>query len=98
VIVLEAWEREAVRKHSRLDAIALRDEGRFAQAAGLSVEMLGGMLDLAFRAGGTGALTTSVISSPEGAAVVAELQRRYGPLRAASSGAYWLVPAPPRGP
>ncbi|TAJ14203.1 MAG: hypothetical protein EPO68_12820 [Planctomycetota bacterium] len=99
VLVLDAWEREAVRKHSRLDAIALRDEGRVAQAAGLSVDAVAGMFDLAFGSGGAVAVAASVVDSSEGAALVPALAQRYGALREGAHAAYRVVPrpaAPPR--
>jgi hypothetical protein len=95
VLVLDAWEREAVRKHSRLDAIALRDEGRIAQAAGLSIDAVAGMFDVAFGAGGTVAVATSVVESPEGAALLPTLAQRYGVLRDGAHAAYRVVPVPP---
>lgn len=94
VLVLEAWEREAVRKHSRLDSIALRDEGLVARAAGLSVEAVAGMFELAFAAGGGVALTASVVDSPEGADLLGALRSHYGAPRGGVHPAYQVVPVP----
>jgi hypothetical protein len=101
VLVLESWEREAVRKHTRLDAIALRDEGLVARANGLDARSVAWMLGRALDEGGIAAVSTSVIDSPEGRGLVPQLEPLLGALVAGRDLAYRvcqqpLPPVPPR--
>lgn len=91
VLALEAWEREAVRKHTRLDALALLDEGQVGDAIGINAQAARYFLSSRAARGECVVITRRLYGSEQGAPLIEALRTAGGEARIGRSGEYWVI-------